>query len=216
MERDSENGRRREDYHVRRLWEIRRSRFPPTNASVHAVDKLPGDSYSAAMERVGGRETGTFEPLELTTYGMFLDCPPEARDRSFVELDLHLRRYFGIGAAERNAPRFHQDEHRKNDLLLAFLAWSRNSMKMGIMWKSDSNLAVGDNILAALMAYKIRAQRGDCRVFAQALEEAKLTGGLRGHLVAAMTKAMAKKSDPKNDSSGRPAGPSYKPREKKF
>ena len=136
--------------------------FPPTNASVHAVDKLPGDSYSAAMERVEGRETGTFEPLELMTHGMFFDCPPDPRDRSFVELDLHLRRYFGIGAAERNAPRFHQDKHRKNDLLVAFLARSRNSMKMGMMWKSDSNLAVGDNILAVLMAYKIRAQRGDC------------------------------------------------------
>ena len=186
--------------------------FPPTNARLHGVEKLATDPYSAAMERVEGRETGTFEPLELSTYAMFIEAPSETRDRSFVELDAHLRRYFGIGAAERNAPRYHQDEHRKNDLLLAFLAWVRNSMKMGLVWKSDGNMAVGDNILAALVAYKVRVQHGDCRVFAQALEEAKTTGGLRGKILPAMIKAM----DTKNDRTGRNAGPMTKPQGKKF
>ena len=127
--------------------------LPPTNVTVHCLEKLPFDSYSSAMERVEGREKGTFEPLELRTNGIFIKGPVGARDRSFLEFDAHLCRCFGVGASERNAPRYHQDEHRKNDLLLAFLDWIRNSMKMGVLWKSEGNLAVGDNIPAALVAY---------------------------------------------------------------
>ena len=63
--------------------------FPPTNARVHGVEKIATDPYSAAMERVEGRETGTFEPLELSTYATFIEGAPE-KDITLVCLSVQI------------------------------------------------------------------------------------------------------------------------------